>query len=524
MRRREYDNNKTPSDLVGIELRRLMRQSGHYVAGLLGVLALGFVSFPVFTRIFSVADYGMIDYVQKVILLLTAGAKFGLQQSALRFYDGRRFSSDPIAARRYYSTTFFSVGVAASAVTGLFVMTLCLAPHWLIEAPLAGLLCFAGTLVFLRAMESLLWVFLRVEEHTKMYSVANVAMKAATIAAVCLLLAFGGRSPRTYFAGAIVVEGVTVAVLTVWLFRRGLIEIAGFNWPLAQKSLAFGAPLVMYELAGVTLDSGDRLLVRHYLGAQPLGLYSVAYGLSSYINEVLIVPLNLALVPLYMRLWKNEGSAKTREFLNSALDIFSMVAIGVFAAACALSRDGILLLASSKYRGAEALMPMVVAGLLLYASNAFFSSGLWIHNQTMTMAKVLVWSATVNIGLNVLLLPRMGLQAAALATLLSYALCTVLLWRASAPKLPLRVDGGAIAKYFLAAGAAWAGASRIELGTPLLNLLTRGTTVVLIYSGLLWVIDQRMRALFASLVARLAQHSDAAQVDTRSLERQKLFP
>jgi O-antigen/teichoic acid export membrane protein len=514
----------TPSEAVGIELKKLVRQSGHYLAGLVGALALGFVSFPIFTRVFSVADYGMIDYVQKVVLLLTAGAKLGLQQSAMRFYDGRGFSSDRIAARRYYSTMFYSVGLAALAVTAVFITVLSLAPHWLVEAPLASLLCFAGTLVFVRALESILWVFLRVEERTKMYSIANVAMKAGTIAAVCLLLAFGGRSPRTYFAGAIAVEGATVALLTIWLLRRGLIDRAGFNWSLTQKSLAFGAPLVAYELAGVVLDSGDRFLVRHYLGAQPLGLYSVAYGLSSYVNDVLIAPLNLALVPLYMRLWKNEGPARTREFLSAGLDLFLMVAVGVLAAACALSRDGILLLASSKYRGAEALMPMVVAGLLLYASNSFFSSGLWIHNQTMTMAKLLIWSAATNVGLNVLLLPRMGLQAAALATLISYALCTVLLCRASFRTLPLRVDGKAIAKYSLAAGASWAVASRIELGTPLMNLLARGATVMLVYGGLLCAIDKRVRAFAAGLVARLPQRSEAAQMAAPAIERQKLFP
>lgn len=513
-----------PSEAVGIDLRKLVRQSGHYLAGLVGAMALGFVSFPIFTRVFSVADYGMIDYVQKVVLLLTAGAKLGLQQSAMRFYDGQGFSSDRTAARRYYSTMFYSVGLAALAVTAVFITVLYFAPHWLVEAPLTSLLCFAGTLVFLRALESILWVFLRVEERTKMYSVANVAMKAATIAAVCLLLAFGGRSPRTYFAGAIAVEGATVALLTIWLLRRGLIEMAGFNWSLAQKSLAFGAPLVVYELAGVALDSGDRFLVRHYLGLQPLGLYSVAYGLSSYVNDVLIAPLNLALVPLYMRLWKNEGRAKTREFLSAGLDLFFMVAVGVFAAACALSRDGILLLASSKYRGAEALMPMVVAGLLFYASNSFLSSGLWIHNQTMTMAKLLLWSAAINVGLNVLLLPRMGLQAAALATLVSYALCTLLLCRASFRTLPLRVDGKAIAKYSLAAGAAWAAASRIELGTPLLNLLARGTTLMLVYGGLLCLMDQRVRAFAAGLVARIRERSEAAQVAARAVERQKLFP
>lgn len=501
----------TSSEAAANELRRLLRQSGDYLAGLAGALTLGFVSFPIFTRVFSVTDFGLIDYVQKIVLLVTAGAKLGLQQSALRFYNGAEFAKDRAAARRYYSTMFFSVGVTAGVVTAIFMTAMFVAPHWLIDAPLASLLGIAGVLIFLRALESVLWAFLRVEERTKTYSIFNVAIKAGTIAAVCLLLVFG-RSPRVYFVGSIAVELTAVAVLTIWLLSRGLIERAGFDWGLTRKSLGFGAPLVVYELAGVVLGTADRFLVRHYLGGQALGLYSVAYGLSSYINEILITPLNLALMPIYMRLWTTEGRARTAEFLSSGLDLFIMAAAALMVGACVLSRDGILLLASSKYAGAERLMPMLVAGLLVYTTGNFLCAGLLIHNQTMTMAKQLLAAAVVNVGLNMALLPRIGLQAAALATFLSYVFCMLLLGRVSLPMLPLHVDWKAIAKYAAAAGIAWASASAIELGRPVLNLAARGATLVVVYGGLLCATDERVRSFFGRFLPRSRECREIASV------------
>ena len=502
----------TSSDAVAIELRKLLRQSGDYLAGLVGVLALGFVSFPIFTRVFSVSDFGLIDYVQKIVLLVTAGAKLGLQHSALRFYHGTEFVSDRAAARRYYSTLFFSVGLTAAVVTAIFTAAMFRAPQWLIDAPLAGLLGVAGSLILLRALESVLWAFLRVEERTKTYSAVNVAIKAGTIAAVCVLLTFG-RSPRVYFAGSIAVELVAVALLTIWLMRRGLIDRAGFDWSLARHSVAFGVPLIAYELAGLVLGAGDRFLVRHYLGGQALGLYSVAYGLSSYINEILITPLNLALIPIYMRLWASEGRARTAEFLSSGLDLFVMAAVGLLAGACALSRDGILLLASPKYRGADSLIPLLVAGLLVYTSGAFLSAGLLIQKRTITMAKLLLAAAAANVGLNIFLLPRMGLQAAALVLFVSYVFCMLLLGRASFRVLPLRVDAKAMARYCLAAGLAWGAASRIGLGSPLLNVAARGATLVLVYGGLLCGMDRRVRALARRL---LPLHRELSEINPLS--------
>ena len=108
---------ETSSTVTG-ELKKLFQQSSHYLAGLIGSLALGFISFPIFTRAFSVADYGLIDLAQKVLLLLTATSKCGMQNSALRFFDRDSFAKDPAAAQRYYSSMFF--GVAATATSPRF--------------------------------------------------------------------------------------------------------------------------------------------------------------------------------------------------------------------------------------------------------------------------------------------------------------------------------------------------------------------------------------------------------------------
>jgi len=186
---------------ISNELKKLLRHSSHYLAGLLGAMALGFVSFPIFTRVFSVADYGTIDFVQKILLVLIAVSKMGTQNSALRFYDPRGFAADPQAAYRYYSTMFYGMALTAGGVSILFLAGVALAPAAWVSPPLDMLLYLGAALIFLRAMDSILWSFLRIEERTKAYNVLSVATKGATIAAVCILLPLAGRSPRTFFLG-----------------------------------------------------------------------------------------------------------------------------------------------------------------------------------------------------------------------------------------------------------------------------------------------------------------------------------
>jgi O-antigen/teichoic acid export membrane protein len=488
---------------VAGEMKKLIRHSSHYLAGLFGGLAIGFISFPIFTRIFSVADYGMIDFIQKILLVPTALSKAGMQNSVLRFYNEKEFASNRPAARSYYSTMLFGVGSMAVAITLIFLVAVKLVLRRFIDGPLATLLCFASALILLRAIESILLSFLRIEERTAAYNAAQVLMKAAMVGTVCAFLPWIGRSVHTYFSGTMAAELVFVAVLVGWLFRRRLLTAVSFDRALFRSAVGFGLPLVFYELAGVILLTADRALVRYYLGAEALGYYSVAYGLSQYVNDLMTVPLGLAILPIYLRLWTSEGRARTTEFLHVSLDFYLMAAVGIYMLVTLGSHDALLLLASPKYLGADRLIPYLVGGLLIYTTHVFLCAGLLIQKKTGTMALALICSTALNVALNCLLLPRFGLQGAAVALLVTHIVTILLLWLASARILPIGVRPLALAKYGMAGLAAWAVGSQIALQSHLLNAVSRCAVGIAVYAGALLLLDSRVRSLPTYLLRAL---------------------
>jgi len=480
---------------VAGEMKKLIAHSSHYLVGLFGGLALGFISFPIFTRIFSVADYGMIDFIQKILLVPTALSKAGMQNSVLRFYNEKEFSSNRQSARSYYSTMLFGVGAMAVAITLVFLVAVKVLLKHFIDGPLATLLCFASALILLRAVESILLSFLRIEERTAAYNAASVLMKAATVGTVCAFLPTLGHSVRTYLSGTMAAELVFVVVLAAWLFRRRLLSAISFDRALFRSAVGFGLPLVFYELAGVILLTADRALVRYYLGAEALGYYSVAYGLSQYVNDLMTVPLGLAILPIYLRLWTSEGRARTTEFLHVSLDFYLMAAVGIYMLVTLGSHDALLLLASPKYLGADRLIPYLVGGLLIYTTHVFLCAGLLIQKKTGTMALALVCSTGLNIVLNCFLLPRFGLQGAAVALLLTHIVTILLLWLASSRILPIGVRVTGLLKYGIAGLAAWALGSRIALPSHLLNAVCRCALGLTVYLGVLLLLDSRIRSL-----------------------------
>jgi O-antigen/teichoic acid export membrane protein len=308
-----------------------------------------------------------------------------------------------------------------------------------------------------------------------------------------------------------VAELVFVTVLVVWLFRRRLLSAISFDRALFRSAVGFGLPLVFYELAGVILLTADRALVRYYLGAEALGYYSVAYGLSQYVNDLMTVPLGLAILPIYLRLWTSEGRARTTEFLHISLDFYLMAAAGIYMLVTLGSHDALLLLASPKYLGADRLIPYLVGGLLIYTTHVFLCAGLLIQKKTGTMALALICSTALNVVLNCLLLPRFGLQGAAVALLLTHIVTILLLWIASSRILPIGVRGVALAKYGAAGLAGWAIASQIALASHLLNAVARCAAGAAVYVGALMLLDSRVRSLPSYLLrSRRRQSADTS--------------
>jgi O-antigen/teichoic acid export membrane protein len=487
------------STLVRDDIRKLFQHSSHYLGGLLCSMALGFVSFPVLTRLFSVSEYGLIDLVQRTVLLATALAKMGLQNAALRFYDAPAFSSDRKAAEEYYSTMCFGTALTAAAATLTFVIVVAILPNGVIATPFKLLLYLASPLIFLRGLESILWAFVRIQERTRAYNVSSVILRAGALAGIFMVLFWIERSIRGFFAGMLVAEALVVAVLLALLFKTGLLHVTRFHVTLLRSAFVFGFPLIVYELASIVLDSGDRLLVRYFLGSTALGYYSVAYNISGYIQDLILAPLNLALLPIYMNLWRNDGPERTIMFLNNGLGLFLMVAAGLFAIIAVTSRDVVIVLASLKYQPAASLIPVLVCGLLIYATHVFLCAGLIVHSRTLILAKSVFYAAVMNVVMNCVLLPRIGLQGAAIATLVSYTFCLCLMSSESSRLLPLKIGVSALSRYVAASAVTVLVVSQLAFGKPLLNLLGRGFLALVLYGGILCLTDSRPRELMATL-------------------------
>ena len=157
------------------------------------------------------------------------------------------------------------------------------------------------------------------------------------------------------------------------------------------------------------------------------------------------------------------------------------------------ARSAVIVLGSQKLQQAAPLLPVLVLGIMVYTLHIFFNAGLIIHKKTVTMLKIVGFCALLNIGLNIWMIPRIGLQGAAVSTLVSYVVFLGLIARASLAILPLRVDLGAWVRYACAAGLSVLIVLPVHFSSHFVNLLARGTLCLCIYLSALYALDRSFR-------------------------------
>jgi O-antigen/teichoic acid export membrane protein len=477
------------------ELKTLYRHSSHYLGGRVAVMLLGFVSFPLFTRVFSVADYGAINLIVNAVLLLTVISKFGFQHAVQRYYPESAASADPGRLGRYYSTLFYGTALLAAAISVLFGLSVYFGAGRLLGITATGTLLIACGLIIVRSLRSMQMNLMQMENKTRLFNGMDILQKAATIALICLLLFLWKKTVFAFFLGLVLVEGAIMLQYLPVLGKRHLLSVREFDSGFLRTALAFSFPLMIAEISWVVLDSGDRFFIQHYLGAQPLGFYAAAYGIAIYLQDVLMAPLQLALFPICMKIWNSQGKQATQDFLSRSLDQFMLAAVLVVCVAMVTSKDVIVLLASKKFQQAHSLLPFLVIGLVFSAVTIYFRPGLLIHKRASKIARATFYACASNIALNIILLPRIGLIGAAIATMVSYAGIVAFLAYESLRVLPFRIEAAALLRYVLVgAGAAWL-AAQLAIESPWIAAIAKGSLVLVLYAAILGLIDARVRAL-----------------------------
>lgn len=482
----------------------LVRHVSNYSLGSIAMTLAGLVSFPLLTRLLGVEGYGYMSLVTLTLIPLVAFGKCGLQHSAMVFYAQARRGREAWGLDQYYTTLLVGMGLSALAVTVVwFVLMEILAGR--LEASLPALFRLAAPLIVIRVMESALLNILRAREMSGSAALWRVTQRYTVLALVVGGLLWVEGSVEVFLVASIIAEALVVLAMAVQVLRGVPLHLRFFSRRLFLSMAAFGVPMLGFEMAGVATSISDRYIIELLLGGEALGQYSAAYNLSEYVAGTLVMALGTAVLPMYLRIWQEKGEQATRDFIRDSLRLYAFVALPLAAGFAAVAGNFLELMASSDFTGGAGTIPWIMAGLVLNGAVVMLGAGLYLARRSAQLMKALAAAAVLNVILNFVLIPPLGIVGAAVATLISYLLYAVLAMHMATPVLRVSLPWRNIANYLLASVVMYVVVADIALADVMVTLPVQVLAGVLVYALVVFVMDRESRAILAGLANRLRE-------------------
>lgn len=474
-------------------------------AEILATLA-GLVSFPILTRLLSVADYGVMNLVATVLGLAVAIGKLGVQHAALRTHAQVAAGRGPCTMPRFEASVLW--GMAASGLLATLLLVagtgVVRSAGWAGEA-VSMALWIAAPLVAVRVIDSAVINRLRAEEASATVAWYGTARRYGTLVAVVSTLWLLQRDLVGFYGATLLAELLALVAIVAWVYRaQGLPRPANADPAVYRGLVGFGLPMLVSELSTLVLTMSDRFIIQSTVGPQPLGVYAAAFNMCDYLRLALLGAMASAAYPRCLRLWEEQGEAALRDFLGRFMQAYVAVAAFMVALMVAVGGELMSVLASARYREGGAVAPWIMAGLAVQSVLTVAAIGLYLAHRTSRVMLTVVVAGVISVAANLWLVPRLGIRGAAIVVLLVFAGLGMVQMRLAQRHAPVVWPWRALAAFGALAVLCVAVLEAVPpVAHPLLGLVTRGGGLVVLYAlGCLVITPAWRRGLRAWLAAR----------------------
>jgi len=474
-------------------LKQLAGETAIY--GLSSILArvLNFLFVPIYTRMLTQVQYGVVTEFMAYIAILQVVLVLGLETGCFRFAN--KEGEDP---RRVYSG-------ALLAVTGLNLAFL--AAMVAFSGPISAALGYAGyqrliiyvaVILFCDSITAILFAKLRQEHKAVKFAVLKtVKILTETGANLVLFFLWPAQPDFTYPVFAILVSCVLCLALFVPdVLRLHLVWDAG----VVRRMLLYSLPLMIAALPGVANDFLDRVLFRYFDTSSEawrasLGVYQAAVKLAVIMN-LFIQMFRYAAEPFFFQRARDKGSKELYAVVMEWFTAFcGLVFLGVVGYI-----DVISLFLGRDFRVGVGVVPVMLLSYMLLGM--LFNVSMWykLSGKTNMAIWITLAGLVVTAVVNVTFMPRYSYWASAFGHLASYLVMFILCAVLGAKYYPIPYKWGRIGGLFLLMGLCYVGIALSQgtfpsvyggLGLSLWASMGLNTALIGLYGALAWLLLRR---------------------------------
>lgn len=372
--------------------------------GNFGTRAINFILVPLYTDVLTTSEYGTIDLVTTIAVLIVPLITFDIGEAVMRFSLDKDADVEQI-------TRIGSLFAIISCLIGLIII-----PAFTAYKATSRYSIYIYLYCISQGIEQISICNLKGREQLLDFSIANIINALSTgILNIIFLTAFR-EEIQGYFKAYILANFITsvYAIVRGKAYKLSLhnrLDVA-----LIKEMIKYSVLLIPTSLMWWIINSSDRIMVTGLLGESANGIYAVSYKIPSILSVASAV---------FNQAWsfsaiKEEKSEDAEDYNNKIFDFLFSNCLIISALLLAFIQPIMYIYVGENFYEAWKYTPYLIIGFCFSTMGSFLATSYTVSKNSKGFLLSGMSGAIANIILNFVLIPIIGISGAALATCISY--------------------------------------------------------------------------------------------------------
>jgi O-antigen/teichoic acid export membrane protein len=402
-------------------IKRLGKDTAIYGTSTIVGRLLNFLLIPFYTNVLKPEEYGITAYIYSLIAFMNVLYNYGMESAYFKYSSTLEIGSK----KQNFSVPFFSTFFSSLLFSALIIsLSHPISNTINLPANFHRIIYYSAFILFFDAIVIIPFANLRQNCKARKFALIKTINILVNVTMNIILLVVYRYGIEGIFISGLIASFITWALLLPTIVSN--LEFK-FSSPLYKALLKFGLPSLPAGFAAMMLQVIDRPILRALTNDSAVGIYQANYRLGIFMMLVVSM-FDYAWKPFFFATAKEE---KAKEIFSRVTTYFYLFMVIVFLI-ISLFIDNLVgirvlnryIIHPSYWIGLN-IVPVVLAAYLFNGLSLSFSAGLYIQKKTAYLPIITIISAIANVFFNFLLIPKMGIMGAAIATLISYAVMAI---------------------------------------------------------------------------------------------------
>lgn len=423
-----------------------------YVPSKLIPAITGFLSLIIFTRFLSPEDFGLYNLIittNRFLLIIFVG---WLSRSMLRYY---KFYTSENLKEEFISYIFF-----LNFLIGIFVSLLYLIIYNLdiiiINKRFSDLMLLGIWLILTKGFVDLILNINRASRNSKKYSIYQLFYSIGKIILVLILFKLTDLKVEAILLSYLLVE-IFIVILEITSSKSFISfkvlkfkKIKQLSNKFFYKIYNYGFSVAGISIFSIILSAGDKYLIQYFLGEYEVGIYSASYRIGEMSIHSIFMILMLAAFPIIINKYEEEGEKNASRAITKFLRYYFIILTPALFGIIILSKEITFIILGENFYSSFYILPLTSLGTYFHGLTLYINKPFELKERTKDLLFITIFSAILNIILNIIFINIYGIVGAAYSTIFSYIVYLYISFIKSKKIIKLKIPFVSLLKSLLA--------------------------------------------------------------------------